>query len=97
MRTPFNRLPALLLLLLSVLAVLPAARGDDPKQPREITNSIGMKLELIPAGEFMMGGTESAEHLVKSLRRLQAAAGLLQGRIPPASRPHHPALLSRQV
>ena len=32
----------------------------------EITNSIGMKLEQIPAGEFMMGGTEPAEELVKA-------------------------------
>ncbi len=28
-------------------------------QPREITNSIGMKLVLIPPGEFMMGSPES--------------------------------------
>ena len=27
--------------------------------PVEITNSIGMKLRLIPAGEFMMGSPES--------------------------------------
>ena len=32
----------------------------------EIANSIGMKLVLIPAGEFMMGGQESAEELVKA-------------------------------
>ena len=32
----------------------------------EITNSIGMKLVPIPAGEFMMGGTETAEALVKA-------------------------------
>jgi formylglycine-generating enzyme required for sulfatase activity len=30
-------------------------------QPREITNSIGMKLVLIPPGEFMMGSPESEE------------------------------------
>lgn len=30
------------------------------------TNSIGMKLLMVPAGEFMMGGTESAEELVKA-------------------------------
>lgn len=30
-------------------------------QPREVTNSIGMKLVLIPPGEFMMGSPESEE------------------------------------
>lgn len=30
-------------------------------QPREVTNSIGMKLALIPSGEFKMGSGESAE------------------------------------
>ncbi|MGA2620500.1 MAG: formylglycine-generating enzyme family protein [Thermoguttaceae bacterium] len=35
-------------------------------QPAEITNSIGMKLKLIPAGEFMMGGVEAAEEVVKT-------------------------------
>jgi len=34
--------------------------------PSEITNSIGMKLKLIPAGEFMMGSSESAESLAKA-------------------------------
>jgi len=29
--------------------------------PNEITNSVGMKLKLIPAGEFMMGSPESDE------------------------------------
>jgi formylglycine-generating enzyme required for sulfatase activity len=30
-------------------------------KPREMTNSIGMKLVLIPAGEFMMGNSHTAE------------------------------------
>ena len=29
--------------------------------PKQITNSIGMKLTLVPSGEFMMGSKESAE------------------------------------
>jgi formylglycine-generating enzyme required for sulfatase activity len=33
--------------------------------PVEITNSIGMKLKLIPAGEFMMGSHESAEEVAR--------------------------------
>ena len=49
------RLPSLLaaaglaFLLMGSLAAVPAA------PPKEITNSIGMKLALIPAGKFMMG------------------------------------------
>ncbi len=45
---------------------MPAAQCEDTKRPAEISNSIGMKLELIPPGDFLMGGTESAEHLVKA-------------------------------
>ena len=71
MRSPAARLPASLLFLFSALTLLPAARGNDSKQPHEITNSIGMKLELIPAGDFLMGGTESAEHLVKAFAAYQ--------------------------
>ena len=41
-------------------------RGDSRETPPgEITNTIGMKLKLISAGEFMMGGVEAAEELVK--------------------------------
>jgi formylglycine-generating enzyme required for sulfatase activity len=34
--------------------------------PETITNSLGMKFKLIPAGEFMMGSPESTEELVKA-------------------------------
>jgi formylglycine-generating enzyme required for sulfatase activity len=40
------------------------ATADEPKAAngeKQITNSIGMKLTLIPSGEFMMGSGESAE------------------------------------
>ena len=53
------------------LAVAPfsaeAARGHQEawakhiSQSREVTNSIGMKLTLIPPGEYKMGSGESAE------------------------------------
>ena len=33
--------------------------------PVEITNSIGMKLKLIPAGEFLMGSAKSPQELVR--------------------------------
>ena len=45
----------------------PADQNDVPPAPREvITNSIGMKLVLIPAGEFMMGSRESAESIERT-------------------------------
>jgi len=55
----------------------PAAQPARPSQeqqaaakasgvPVETTNSIGMKLVLIPAGEFQMGSRESAEELAKA-------------------------------
>jgi len=37
--------------------------------PKEIANSIGMKLVLIPSGEFMMGSAETAEDLLKVFPR----------------------------
>ena len=33
--------------------------------PIEITNSIGMKLKLIPAGEFMMGSAKSPQEIIR--------------------------------
>ena len=51
-------------LTLAVLGNLAAANAQTSKvaaSKRQITNSIGMKLTSIPAGEFMMGSGESAE------------------------------------
>jgi formylglycine-generating enzyme required for sulfatase activity len=42
--------------------------------PVEITNSIGMKLVLIPPGEFMMGSAESAEEIARSIKMKSTAA-----------------------
>lgn len=36
---------------------------DAQDRPKEITNTIGMKLKLIPAGDFMMGATRSSSQL----------------------------------
>lgn len=62
-------------LLAAVLLAVAFSGGDllaDDSPKRLITNSIGMKLRLIPAGEFMMGATKSPDQLA-SLFNLQSA------------------------
>ena len=39
----------------------PTAAEPKADKTKQITNSIGMKLTLVPSGEFMMGSGESAE------------------------------------
>jgi formylglycine-generating enzyme required for sulfatase activity len=57
-----------LLVFLTVAAALgePASSQEATSQRDILTNSIGMRLVRIPAGEFMMGGTEPAEELSKA-------------------------------
>ncbi len=49
---------SVVLVLFQLLALLHPAKAQAPK---EITNSIGMKLVLIPKGTFMMGSPESEQ------------------------------------
>ena len=52
------------LVALTALGSFTLATAQEPKPAggeKQITNSIGMKLTLVPAGEFMMGSGESAE------------------------------------
>ena len=55
-------LSSIALLTLALSLALPS-RADDP--PAEITNSIGIKLKLIPAGDFLMGADETQAQLEK--------------------------------
>ncbi|MCE9551856.1 MAG: SUMF1/EgtB/PvdO family nonheme iron enzyme [Planctomycetes bacterium] len=41
-----------------ICSLVANTKADDAKKPEVITNSIGMKLALIPAGEFQMGSPE---------------------------------------
>ncbi len=47
-----------------------------------ITNSIGMKLKLIPAGEFMMGSSISAEEVERQFKAFEADAQSHSGEQP---------------
>ena len=45
----------------AAVAAESGASTTAPNGTKQITNSIGMKLTLVPSGEFMMGSKESAE------------------------------------
>ena len=47
-------------IILNAIGLLTAAEPAT-LETRQITNSIGMKLALVPSGEFMMGSRESAQ------------------------------------
>lgn len=49
--------------LLLVFLLAPFVLAVDPRRPDVVTNSIGMKLALIPAGEFLMGSHESLDDI----------------------------------
>ena len=53
------------------IAQQPNATGESvqPNGQQTVTNSIGMKLVLIPAGEFMMGSRESADELAQAFEQ----------------------------
>ena len=63
-RSMFRQTCTAALVALAALGSLTLATAQEPKEAggeKQITNSIGMKLTLIPAGEFKMGSGESAE------------------------------------
>ena len=60
----FRQAGAVALAVLAALGSLTGATAQESKEAggkKQITNSIGMKLALIPAGEFRMGNGEAAE------------------------------------
>ncbi len=60
---------AVLIALAGVICAQQRVRSETPaadaKQPETLTDSIGLKLVKIPAGEFMMGSHESLEEMTK--------------------------------
>ena len=52
------------LLTLGLIIIAHQVLSAEP--PKEITNNIGMKFKLIPAGEFMMGGGQSPDEVAKT-------------------------------
>ena len=63
----------------------PGTGADSTVPPKQITNSIGMKLVLIPAGEFLMGSPDSDKDAYD--RREAAAPGADHPAVLPGGRP----------
>src|SRR5690242_6703619 len=53
-------------LVLAALAPVVAQQRQPARVAQPQSNSIGMQLVRIPAGEFLMGGSEPADELVKA-------------------------------
>ena len=51
--------PLLVCLVTLLLAALPAPSQREGAPEKALTNSVGMKLALVPAGKFQMGSTET--------------------------------------
>ena len=69
----FRKTSRAFLVALTVFGAVSVATAQEPKQAdgeqKQITNSIGMKLTLIPPGEFKMGSGESAEETATFFRK----------------------------
>jgi len=62
--------------LMVCLTAVWALRPDDPKQPpKEITNSLGMKLVLIPSGKFVMGMPKTKKIFYGNFRLAEVEQG----------------------
>lgn len=74
----------LIFLVTLVSAALAQAQQSnrDVRESQEIANSIGMKLVLIPAGQFMMGGGEPAEDLVQAFAAYKRKAEFFSDEYP---------------
>ncbi len=60
----FRQVSTIALVVFAALGSLAQATAQEPKAKggtKQVTNSIGMKLTLVPSGEFMMGSGESPE------------------------------------
>ncbi len=65
----FRQFATMALVVLAALHSFSVVAAAEPTAPKQITNSIGMKLTLVPSGEFMMGSGESAEETVAFFKK----------------------------
>jgi formylglycine-generating enzyme required for sulfatase activity len=83
---PWGRAAAVagsVLCILLPLAWLPGRDGrENAKRPARVTNSIGMELVCVPAGEFFMGGQEPADRLVRAFKAYERKADYFDDEYP---------------
>jgi formylglycine-generating enzyme required for sulfatase activity len=74
---------------------LATAAEPTPAPPQPITNSIGMKLTLVPSGEFMMGSKESAEETAAFFNKIIGPHLKLQADVFNDEHPQHRVRITR--
>ena len=82
MRTFMSRCFVVFLSVACVQAGAAWAAEAAATRPGETANSIGMKMVLVPAGEFLMGGQESAKELVEGFPAYRRPADFFKDEYP---------------
>ncbi len=84
--------------LAAAASFTPSARGEEAKATggtRQMVNSIGVKLTLVPSGEFMMGGEESAKDAATFFNAKYGMDDLMSDRFAD-EHPRHRVRITRQ-
>ena len=79
----------------AAVAAESGASTTAPNGTKQITNSIGMKLALVPSGEFMMGSKESAEEKAAFFNKYEAGDDNLTADIFDDEHPQHRVRITR--
>ena len=74
---------------------LATAAQPTPAPTKQITNSIGMKLTLVPSGEFLMGSKESAEETAAFFNKIIGPHLKLQADVFNDEHPQHRVRITR--
>jgi formylglycine-generating enzyme len=81
--------------LLLVTLFLGSIQAADPPKPDVTANSIGLKLALIPAGEFLMGSHESLDDIEDKFKGLNYKAKLEQKILDADEWPQHKVRITK--
>ena len=92
----FRKVSTVVVVVLAAVGSVALATAAEPKTAptNQITNSIGMKLTLVPSGEFMMGSGESAKDTAAFFNKIYGS-NLLKVDLFKGEHPQHQVRITR--